>query len=839
MNKNFPDVENGLPNSNQALTNYNIAVVGMAGRFPGAKNLEAFWKNLRNGVESIKFFTDDELKQAGVPPVRLEDPNFVKAYPALDEMESFDAGFFGMSPRDASIMDPQHRQFLECAWEALEHAGCDPETFPGAIGVFTGSGRVSYLTYHLLPNRGLMDSMGEFLLRHTGNDKDFLATRVSYEFDLKGPSLNVQTACSTSLVAIHLACHSLLMGECDAALAGGVTILLPQDQGYQYKEGEVLSPDGHCRAFCAKAKGTVFGNGVGVIVLKRFEDAMRDGDNIMAIIRGTAVNNDGSMKGGYLAPSVNGQAEVVASALAVAGVDAESISYIEMHGTGTPVGDPIEVAALSQAFRNTTEKKQFCGIGSVKTNIGHIDTAAGAASFMKTVLALQNRQIPANLHFEAPNLEIDFANSPFYVNSKLSDWSATGLPRRAGVNSLGIGGTNAHVILEEAPQSVTSGPSRLRQLLVLSAKSATALEKVTGNLIGHLKQHPELKLADVASTLQSGRKRFNHRRVVVCDSVEDTLNALESIDPKRVLTTTAEQTDRPVAFMFTGQGSQYVNMGRELYELEPSFRETVELCSKILQPHLGLDLLPILYPAPERIEWATAQINQTAITQPALFVIEYSLATLWMQWGVRPEAMIGHSIGEYVAACLAGVFSLEDALALVAARGRLMQDQLPGAMIAVPLSEAALQPFLDQNISLAAINGPALCVLSGPFDAIEAVEKQLEAKEIVAHRLQTSHAFHSKMMEPMLKPFANALCKIHVQPPQIPFLSNVTGRWITSEEATNPEYWLQHARQAVRFSEGLQSLLQDSDRVLIEVGPGRVLNRLTTRQLPKTLNKLC
>ncbi|HYG34521.1 MAG TPA: type I polyketide synthase, partial [Clostridia bacterium] len=544
-------------NTNPTSEHYNIAVVGMAGRFPGAKNIDAFWQNLRNGVESIKFFSEDELTRAGVSQAWLTDPNFVKAYPVLGEMEQFDPGFFGLSPRDAEIMDPQHRQFLECAWEALEHAGCDPDTYPGAIGVFAGSGRVSYLTYHLLPNRALMDSVGEFLLRHTGNDKDFLATRVSYEFNLKGPSLSVQTACSTSLVAIHLACQSLLMGECDVALAGGVTILLPQDQGYMYREGEVLSPDGHCRAFDAKAKGTVFGNGLGLIVLKRAEDALRDGDSILAIIRGSAVNNDGAMKGGYLAPSVDGQAEVVATALQVAGVEAASISYIEMHGTGTQVGDPIEVAALAQAFRNSTDKKQFCGIGSVKANIGHIDTAAGIASFIKTVMALQHRQIPANLHFESPNPEIDFAHSPFYVNAKLAEWKAGQTPRRAGVNSLGIGGTNAHVILEEAPEAPPSSASRPSQLLVLSAKTATALENTTKNLIRHLKDHPELPLADVAFTLQTGRKRFEHRRFVVCQSAQDAVNALETADPKRVLTSASEHKERPITFMFTGQGAQY------------------------------------------------------------------------------------------------------------------------------------------------------------------------------------------------------------------------------------------------------------------------------------------
>ncbi len=825
-------------NTGQTQESYNVAVVGMAGRFPGASNIGQFWKNLRGGVETIKFFTDEELSRAGVPQAWLQDPGFVKAYPVLEGMELFDAGFFGLSPRDASIMDPQHRQFLECAWEALEHGGCDPETYPGAIGVFAGSGRVSYLTYHLLPNRHLMESVGEFLLRHTGNDKDFLATRVSYEFDLKGPSLNVQTACSTSLVAIHLACQSLLMGECDVALAGGVTILLPQDQGYLYREGEVLSPDGHCRAFDAKAKGTVFGNGVGVVVLKRLEDAWCDGDSIMAIIRGSAVNNDGSMKGGYLAPSVDGQAKVVAAALATAGVDAESISYVEMHGTGTSVGDPIEVAALAQAFRNTTEKNQFCGIGSVKTNIGHVDTAAGVASFMKTVLSLQYCQIPANLHFEAPNPEIDFANSPFYVNDKLTEWRGDRAPRRAGVNSLGIGGTNVHVILEEAPEMLASGASRPWQALMLSAKTASALEAAAKNLCAHLEEHPGVNLADVAFTLQAGRKRFKHRRVIICATTEGAVNALKLSDSKNILTRTDERKDRAIAFMFTGQGSQYVNMGRELYGLEPVFREAVDQCSELLRVNLGLDLRTILFPETDKAEGAGLQMHETAITQPALFVVEYALATLWKSWGLQPEAMIGHSIGEYVAACLAGVFSLEEALRLVAARGRLMQQQPGGAMIALPVSEEELRPYLSKGVSVAAINGPGLCVISGSYESIASVEKQLANQDIAFQRLRTSHAFHSAMMEPILRPFEKELRRVKLQPPQIPFISNVTGDWITDAEATDPAYWMRHARQTVRFAEGLKRLLEESHRLLVEVGPGRTLSRLAIQHPAKNTEQV-
>jgi acyl transferase domain-containing protein len=821
-------------NSNEAhyLTDgYNIAVVGMACRFPGAANVDAFWRNLQVGLESIKVLSDEELLAAGVPPSKLNDQHLVKAFPVLENMPMFDAGFFGISPREAEIMDPQHRQFLECAWEALEHAGCDPDAFPGAIGVFAGSGHASYLTYHLLPNRELRESFGEFLLHHTGNDKDVLATRVSYEFDLKGPSINVQTACSTSMVAVHLACQSLLCGECDMAMGGGVSIFLPQDQGYFYRDGEILSPDGHCRAFDAKAQGTLFGNGVGILVLKRLEDAVQNGDSVLAVIRGTAVNNDGATKAGFLAPSVQGQSQVVATALHVANVKPEDISYVEMHGTGTPVGDPIEVAALTQAFRMDTTKRQFCRIGSVKTNIGHLDTAAGAAGLIKTILALYHRQIPASLHFETPNPEIDFASSPFLVNTQLAEWDPGRSPRRAGVNSLGIGGTNAHGILEEPPTLPPSGESRPSQLVLLSARTAQELEQRTADLAKHLRSQPDLKLADVAFTLQTGRKRFQHRRMLVCSSLEDAAAALETADHQRLRTRAAEKKDLPVAFMFSGQGSQYINMGRALYELEPTFRETVNLCAELLHPHLGLDIREILFPPADKVEWAKAQIHQTSITQPAVFTIEYALAELWMDWGLRPEVMIGHSIGEYVAACVAEVFSLEEALALVAARGRLMQEQTPGAMLAVSLSGNALCPYLTEGISLAAINSPDQCVLAGSFEAIEALERRLAGLDIIFSRLQTSHAFHSAMMDPMLQRFAEEFGKIRLQPPRIPFVSNLTGDWITAEQCTDPDYWVQQVRQTVRFSAGLEKLMEGRECLLLEVGPGRTLARLAAQHV--------
>ena len=806
----------------------NIAIIGMAGRFPGARNIDEFWQNLRDGVESISFFTDQEVEAAGVDPALLQNPHYVKAGGVLEDVELFDASFFGFNPREAEIMDPQHRVFLECAWEALENAGYDPESYEGLIGVYAGMSMNTYLLFNLLSNRHVIASVHSDQLA-IGNGRDYLPTRVSYKLNLRGPSVNIQTACSTSLVAVHLACQGLLSYECDMALAGGVSIDIPQKRGYLYLEGGIGSPDGHCRAFDAKARGTVGGNGVGIVVLKRLADALADGDTIYAVIKGSAINNDGSLKVGYTAPSVEGQAEVIATAQAIAGVDPETIRYIETHGTGTSLGDPIEIAALTQVFRASTQAKGFCAIGSVKTNIGHLDAAAGVAGLIKTVLALKHKMLPPSLNFEQPNPQIDFENSPFYVNTKLSEWEAPadGTPRRAGVSSFGIGGTNAHVVLEEAPVIEPSGPSRPWQLLLLSAKTASALETATTNLADHLKRHPDLNLADVAYTYQVGRHAFDHRRMVVCRDLEDAVTALETRDPQRVFTALHEGGDRPVAFMFTGQGAQYVNMGRELYQTEPTFREQVDLCAELLRPHLGFDLRDLLYPTEEDAEEAAARLKQTYITQPALFVIEYALAQLWMEWGIRPQAMIGHSIGEYVAACLAGVFSLEDALALVADRGRMMQSLPGGAMLSLPLPEDEVRSLLNEKLSLAVINAPTLCVVSGPNDAVDKLEVQLAEKGVVYRRLHTSHAFHSNMMEPILEPFTRRVAQVELHPPRIPFISNVTGTWITAEEAMDPGYWAKHLRHTVRFADGVQELLREPARVLLEVGPGRTLSTLT------------
>jgi phthiocerol/phenolphthiocerol synthesis type-I polyketide synthase E len=822
-----------------------IAIIGMTGRFPGARNLDEFWRNLRDGVETISFFSEEELKASGIDPAQLADPAYVRAHGALEGIEWFDAGFFGVNPREAEIMDPQHRLFQECAWEALEGAGYNPETYPGAIGVYAGAGVASYAMLNVLSNPGHRQSVGP-LQASIRNRADHLATQVSYKLNLRGPGVTVQTACSTSLVAVHLACQSLLSGECDVTLAGGVTIAVPQKTGYGFQEGGILAPDGHCRAFDAGARGTVPGSGVGVVVLKRLEDALADGDVIHAVIRGSAINNDGFMKVGYTAPGVDGQAEVITEAIAVAGVEPDTIGYIEAHGTGTSLGDPIEIEALTRAFRDGTDAKGFCAIGAVKSNIGHLDTAAGVAGLIKTVLALKHKQIPPSLHYEQPNPAIDFANSPFYVNAQLADWPANGAPRRAGVSSFGLGGTNAHVVLEEAPAPAAAlndprSGGRAWQLLLLSGRSNAVLETATANLAEYLKpgrippagagglfkpnlEESDANLADVAYTLQLGRKAFNHRRAVICREGE-AVAALETLDPKLVYTSVQEPRERPVVFMFPGQGAQHVNMGLELYQTEPTFRNEVDRCAELLRPHLGFDLREALYPSlvAQAAELAAAKLKQTSVTQPALFVIEYALARLWMEWGVKPQAMIGHSIGEYVAACLAGVFSLEDALALVAARGRLMQSVPEGAMLSVPLSEKDLLPLLGEGLSLAAVNGPALCVVAGPGADVDPLEQRLTADGVGCRRLHTSHAFHSRMMDPILDAFTAEVRKVALQPPAIPYLSNVSGAWITPEEATDPAYWVRHLRQTVRFAAGVSELVKEPDWILLEVGPGKTL----------------
>jgi phthiocerol/phenolphthiocerol synthesis type-I polyketide synthase E len=819
-----------------------VAIVGMAGRFPGADDLETFWSNLRSGVESISFFGDGELRAAGVPESEMAHPDYVPAAGRLRDVEHFDAGFFGYSPREAEVLEPGHRLFLECAWEALEDAGVDPAQVEGSVGVYAGAGSSGYAERHVKPNAAVLAATGEFQAA-LGSEKDFLATRASYKLDLRGPSVTVQTGCSTSLVAVHMAAQSLLRGECAVALAGGVSVIIPQTAGYTWQHGSIVSPDGHCRAFDANSAGAVSGSGAGVVVLKRLADALRDGDAVRAVIRGSAVNNDGAAKVAFTAPGVDGQAAVIAEALEAADVDPDTVTYIEAHGTGTDLGDVIEIAALTRAFRDFTDREGYCAIGSVKTNIGHLDTAAGIAGLIKTVLAMEHGQVPPTVHFRAPNPRIGFEGSPFFVAAgQTRPWDTDGGPRRAGVSSFGIGGTNAHVVLEEAP-SAAAGPSRPWQLLAVSARSASAAQAASGRLADHLQNHPELDMADVAFTLREGRHAFAHRRIAILHQSEDAAAILRGAVPERIAAGVAEAGSRSVVFLFSGLGDHYPNMARGLYEAEPVFRAEVDRCAALLRPHLGLDIREVMFPgdapsdeAPRASGFdlrrmleraapdpAFDRLNRTELAQPAVFVVDYALARLWMSWGIAPDAVIGHSLGEYAAACIAGIVSLEDALHLVAARAKLIEPLPGGAMLAVSADADAVRPYLGDGLAIATVNAPGMCVVAGPEDAAASLEARLADAGVTARRLPTTHAFHTPMLAPAAERLTEIARTVRLRPPRIPMVSNVTGTWITDAEATDPAYWTRHMLGTVRFADGVAELLREKGRVLLEVGPGQTL----------------
>ena len=806
-----------------------IAIIGMAGRFPGAPDVATFQANLLAGRDSIDRFTDAELEDRFNAEDRA-DPAFVRARGIIAEVENFDAAFFGMKPREAALTDPQHRVFLEICWQAFEDAGYDPARIESAVGVFAGASMNTYFLHHLAADRAMLDrftsqfQVGEYATL-MGALGDTLATRVSYKLNLRGPSMGVLTACSTGLVAAAQAVQSLLLHQCDMALAGGVSITFPQRRGYLAEDGAMCAPDGVCRPFDAAANGTVFSAGAGVVLLKRLADAVADGDHVYAVIKGHAVNNDGAEKVGFTAPSVGPQAELVMTAQAIAGFDPRSVGFVECHGTATPLGDPIEIAGLTRAFRAGTQDVGFCAIGSHKGNVGHMDAAAGVAGLIKAALAVETGIIPGTAHFVQPNMELTLESSPFFVNAAPIAWPEIAGPRRAGVTALGIGGTNAHLCLEQAPESAkhpsaASGP----EILTLSARSGTGLATARAALAARLRVPDAPALADVAHTLRTGRRDFPHRAAIVAASVAEAAARLEAPDA-----TTGEATaaPRPVVFLFPGQGAQYPGMATALYREEPVFRAAIETCAAALRRAGGVDLIEALYGASPRNAEA---IRDTYLAQPAIFAVEYALAQLWMQRGVTPAAMIGHSIGELVAATLAGVIGLEDAIHLVAERGRLMAALPGGAMLAVRLPEADLAPLLRGEVALAAVNGPALCVAAGPHDAIAALQRALEAREIGCRPLHTSHAFHSPMMDPILPAMRDIAGGIRFASPAIPYVSTLTGYWIGDAECQDPEFWAQHARAPVRFADALATLrARLPEAALLEVGPGRTLATLARR----------
>jgi phthiocerol/phenolphthiocerol synthesis type-I polyketide synthase E len=824
-----------------------IAILAMACRLPGAANPDELWSNLAAGKESITFFSGDEMVAAGVPPAMAHHPAYVGAKGVLASPDLFDGELFGFTPRDAERTDPQHRILLECAWEALETAGYGGEVQAGPVGVFVGSEVSGYGATH--------PSDIEQIL---GAGSSFLATRISYKLNLRGPSYAVQTACSTSLVAVHLAVKSLLDGECDMALAGGVSLRLPQDSGYLYQEGGIYSPDGHCRAFDVDGRGTVAGNGAGIVLLKRLDDALEDGDPVHCVILASAVNNDGSAKIGFTAPSVEGQARCIAEAVALARIEPASIGYIEAHGTGTPLGDPIEVAALNQAFGLGPASRDTCALGTLKASLGHLGAAAGVAGLIKAALAVERGQIPPTVHFRSPNPAIDFAGGPFFVNHRLMPWPRRETPRRAGVSSFGIGGTNAHVILEEAPRAtppaLAEAPAARDpwQLLPVSARSAAALDQAAARLAAYLATYPDVDLADVAHTLQTGRRSFEQRRFVVATGPSEAAAALAG-PPHGKPSARSSGGTPAVAFLFPGQGALVAGLGRQLYATERVFRDEIDRASQTLRAAYGFDPRPTLFAGGETTgrhresERALAGGKgpgtrggqgpadrlsaETAFAQAVLFVFEHALARLWMALGIEPAALLGHSAGEYAAACIAGVFSYDDALRLVAERGALMQRLPRGAMLAMALTEEEALPLVGPDLSLAAVNAPNRVVISGREEAIAALAVRLRGRGVPCRRLEALHAFHSADVEPLASSFAALVRTVPRRPPRIPLLSNVTGTWMTVAEGLDPEHWARHMRQPVRFAAGVETLAQDPDRVWLEVGPGETLSAFVRQSL--------
>ncbi|HEV2205771.1 MAG TPA: amino acid adenylation domain-containing protein [Candidatus Acidoferrales bacterium] len=807
-----------------------VAIIGMVGRFPGADNLTELWRNLINSVESISFFSPEELGP-GIDDRLRADPDYIRARGVLRGAELFDAAYFGINPLEARIMDPQQRVFLELAQHALENAGYDPSRYKGRIGVFAGAGDNHYYSTNLLTRPGLLATAGKLAVEY-GNEKDYLALRIAYLLDLRGPAISLNTACSTSLVTVDVAFNSLLNSECDMALAGGIDISVPQKSGFLYQEGGTFAKDGHCRPFDADATGTMFCDGAGIVVLKRLADALADGDRIYAVLCGSAKNNNGARPASFLAPSVEGQADVISMAQERAGIPVETIRYIEAHGTGTPVGDPIEFEALCKAFRARTDRRQFCYVGSIKGNIGHPTNAAGVAGLIKTALVLDEEEIPPTHHYKKPNPKMHLDDSPFRIADRRIPLSRNGEPRRAAVSSFGFGGTNVHMILEEAPPAETASSSRALQLLLLSARTPSALAAYSRNLGEHLATYDDGSFADTAYTLQVGRKQMAERKFVVAADRGEAATLLSQPNPLRCGAKRCERRDPSIVFLFGGQGTQYINMGLNLYRGEEVFHRAVDECCDILKPRLNRDLREVLYPKPEDEEATRATLRDTYFTQPAIFTIEYALAQLWRSWGVRPGVMLGHSIGEFVAATLARVWSLEDALRIVAMRGRLMQGLPRGSMLAVGAPTANVEPMLPESIQVASVNAPGLCVISGPTDDIAAVQHALESKGFVCRQLHTSHAFHSAMMDPIVEPLRAEVAKAQLRAPKEPIISTVTGQPLTEAETTNPRYWARHARETVQFAKAVQYAIAQGSDLFLECGPRATLCSLVRQQGP-------
>jgi acyl transferase domain-containing protein len=804
---------------------FDVAIIGMAGRFPGAKDIEAFWDNLRNGREGICFFSDEELEGH-----RDSRPNFVKAKGVIDDIDLFDADFFNISAREAEWMDPQQRLFLEGAWEALENAGYDPVAYRGQISVYAGVNTNTYLLSRLGNLQG-GDPANDFRIL-LSNEKDHLATRVAYKLNLRGESITVQTSCSTSLVAVHLAYQSVLSGQSNMALAGGISIRVPQKTGYLYQEGMVGSPDGHCRPFDAKAKGTVPGHGFGIVVLKLLSEALRDRDTVYAVIKGSAINNDGSNKVGYTAPSVEGQANVVAKALAIAGVNADQITFVEGHGTGTPLGDPIEVEALTRAYRKYTQRRQYCVLGAVKSMIGHLDNAAGVAGLIKTVLALRHGEIPPTLHFETPNPMLNLESSPFRVNNTLLTWPLSEGGRYAGVSSFGIGGTNVHMVVAEAPDS-NPAPSRDQtRIVTLSAKSPQSLKRMSEGMIAYLRQNRQADLADVAFTRNAGRQALEYRIFATGRTREEILDSLSKLSAKDAPTAASKGTGK-LAFLFPGQGAQRVGATQQVYDEQPEFRRNIDQCFRLVRSKCGLDLHSCLYGPHSDAAEAARTLAQPGLSLPTLFSIEYSLAQLWMSWGINPSVLFGHSFGEYIAACLAGVFTLEEGLWLAAMRGKLMEKLPSGAMTAVRLPAQEVSQFLQNSVVVSANNSRTDCTISGPTAEIEETERRLRENSVAFRRMDVPYAYHSSMVEGILDEFRGLFKSVSLRRPSIPMISSLTGSWIDPDQVITADYWVKQMRQPVQFAPGVDLLYQSSVRTYLEVGPSAALAPLVVQHFGK------